>query len=64
MAGKNSYGYEHVYVAQDDNGEMIGILIAFRGDELNLLQESKIFWDTMNFFDFLSLQGSNHFMIK
>ena len=55
MAGKNSYGYEHVYIAQDDDGEMIGILVAFRGDEVNLFEESRIFWHTMNFFDFLKL---------
>jgi ribosomal protein S18 acetylase RimI-like enzyme len=55
LAGKNSYGYEHVYVAQNDSGEMIGILVAFRGDEISFIQESKIFWDTMNFFDFVKL---------
>jgi ribosomal protein S18 acetylase RimI-like enzyme len=54
IAGKNSYGYEHIYVAQDDE-EIIGILVAFKGDEVSFFEESRIFWDTMNFFDFIKL---------
>jgi ribosomal protein S18 acetylase RimI-like enzyme len=54
-AGRNSYGYEHVYVEEDPNGKMMGILVAFRGDEVKYLEETKVFWNTMGIFDFLKL---------
>ena len=39
IVGKNSYGHEHIYIGEDDNGKVIGILVAFRGDEINYLDE-------------------------
>ena len=55
MAGKNSYGHEHIYIAQDNDDRIMGILVAFRGEEVTFLEEVKIFSETMNFFDFLKL---------
>jgi ribosomal protein S18 acetylase RimI-like enzyme len=55
VAGRNSYGYEHVYVEEDLNGKIMGILVAFRGDEVKYLEETMIFWNTMGIFDFLKL---------
>jgi len=54
-SGKNSYGHEHIYIAEDDNGNIQGVLVAFRGDEIALVEEAKIFWATMTFKDFLKL---------
>lgn len=54
-AGKNCYGHEHVYMAEDEQGNVQGILVAFRGDEIKFIEESKIFKSTMNFKDFLKL---------
>ncbi len=54
-AGKNCYGHEHIYLAEDEIGKVLGILVGFRGDEINFKEEARIFWDTMNFKDFLKL---------
>ena len=54
-AGKNAYGQEHVYVAEDDNGKVLGILVAFRGDQIKYIEEARVFRDNMNFIDFLKL---------
>jgi len=53
VSGKNSYGREHVYIAEGHYGRMRGILVAFRGDEVTFIEETKVFRDNMNFFDFL-----------
>ena len=55
VAGGNSYGNEHVYTDEGHNGKIKGILVAFRGDEVKFLDEARVFWNTMNFFDFLKL---------
>ncbi len=55
IAGKNSYGHENVYIAEDSDRNIIGILVAFRGDEVTFTEETKIFRDTMNFIDFIKL---------
>jgi ribosomal protein S18 acetylase RimI-like enzyme len=55
LAGKNSYSHEHIYIAQDDDDGIMGILVGFRGDEVTLFEEIRIFSKTMNFFDFLKL---------
>jgi len=55
IAGKNSYGYEHIYIAQDNDDRIMGILVAFRGEEVTFLEEVKIFSETMNFSDFIKL---------
>lgn len=54
-AGKNCYGHEHIYIAEDENGSVQGVLVAFRGDEIGFVQEAKIFKETMNSRDFLKL---------
>jgi len=54
-SGKNSYGHEHIYIAEDENGSIQGVLVAFRGDEIGFFQEAKIFRTTMTFKDFLKL---------
>jgi ribosomal protein S18 acetylase RimI-like enzyme len=55
VAGKNCYGQEHVYVAEDEDGEILGVLVAFRGDQIKFLEEARIFRDNMNFLDFFKL---------
>jgi ribosomal protein S18 acetylase RimI-like enzyme len=55
MAGKNSYGHEHIYIEEDDNGKVRGILVAFRGDEIKYLKEFMVFKDKMEFLNFLKL---------
>jgi len=55
LSGKNSYGHDHIYIAEDENGAIQGILVAFRGDEIGFVQEAKIFRATMTFKDFLKL---------
>jgi ribosomal protein S18 acetylase RimI-like enzyme len=55
IAGKNSYGHEHIYIGEDDNTKVMGILIAFRGDEINYLEEITIFKHEMEFLNFLKL---------
>lgn len=54
-AGKNCYGHEHIYIAEDEDGTIQGVLVAFRGDEIGFVQEAKIFKATMNFKDFFKL---------
>jgi ribosomal protein S18 acetylase RimI-like enzyme len=54
-AGKNCYGKEHVYVAEDDYGKILGILVAFRGDQIKFIEEATVFKDNMNFVDFFKL---------
>jgi ribosomal protein S18 acetylase RimI-like enzyme len=55
IAGKNSYGHQNIYIGEDDNEEIMGIIIAFRGDEIKFLEEIKIFKDTMKFTNFIKL---------
>ena len=55
MAGKNSYGHEHIYIAEDHDENIMGILVAFRGDEVTFIEEGGVFMDNMNFIDFLKL---------
>ena len=55
VAGKNSYGHEHIYIAEGFDGNIMGILVAFRGDEVTLIEEGSLFMDNMNFIDFLKL---------
>jgi ribosomal protein S18 acetylase RimI-like enzyme len=55
IAGKNSYGHEHIYIGEDDNGGVMGILVAFRGDEIKYIEEIMIFKDKMEFLNFLKL---------
>lgn len=55
VAGKNSYGHENVYVAENGKGELIGVIVAFRGDEIKLFDEAAVYWKSMNFIDFIKL---------
>lgn len=55
LAGNNCYGKENLYITENQNGEIRGIIVAFRGDEIKFINEAKIFKNTMNFFDFLKL---------
>lgn len=54
-SGKNCYGHEHIYLAEDENGNIQGVLVGFRGDEIGFVQEAKIFKATMPYKDFLKL---------
>ena len=42
IAGKNSYGHEHVYIGEDNKGKIMGILVAFKGDEIKCFEETKL----------------------
>lgn len=55
MAGNNVYGYENIFVAENQSKKIIGILVAYRGDELKFKDQAKIFKTTMKFSDFLKL---------
>lgn len=55
VAGRNSYGHEHVYVAENENSELIGVIVAFRGDEIKFSDEAAVFWESMNLLDFIKL---------
>ena len=55
IAGKNSYGHEQIYIGEDDKGGVMGILVAFRGDEIKYLDEIKVFKHEMQFSNFLKL---------
>ena len=55
IAGKNSYGRENIYIGEDDNGKVMGILVAFRGDELKYFEEVKVFKREMEFLNFIKL---------
>lgn len=55
IAGKNSYGHENIYIAENENSEIIGVVVAFRGDEIKLISETKVYWNYMNFQDFIKL---------
>ena len=55
VAGKNSYGHEHIYIGEDDNGKVMGILVTFRGDEIKYFEEIKIFKQEMEFLNFIKL---------
>ncbi len=55
IAGKNSYGHEHIYIGEDDNNKVLGILVAFRGNEIKYLDEIMIFKHEMKFMNFLKL---------
>ena len=55
IAGNNSYGYENIYIGEDENGNVMGILVAFRGDEIKYLEEIRIFKREMEFLNFIKL---------
>ena len=55
VAGNNCYGKENLYITENEEGEIGGIIVAFRGDEVKFIDEAKVFMDTMNFLDFLKL---------
>jgi ribosomal protein S18 acetylase RimI-like enzyme len=55
IAGKNCYGHEHIYIGEDDNCRVMGILVAFRGDEVKYLDEIMVFKQEMKFLNFLKL---------
>ncbi len=54
-AGKNCYGYEHIHVAEDDSGDVMGILTAFRGDEIKFLEEARIYAGNIGGADFVKM---------
>jgi ribosomal protein S18 acetylase RimI-like enzyme len=53
--GKNCYGHENIYVGEDENGKIMGILVAFRGDEIKYMEEIRVFKQEMDFLNFLKL---------
>jgi len=55
IAKNNAYSHENIYVAEDDDGSVMGVLVGFRGDYLSLAKEAKIFNETLQFKDVLKL---------
>lgn len=55
IEGKNSYGHENIYIAENENNGLIGVIVAFRGDEITFVNEIKVYWNCMNFRDFVKL---------
>ncbi len=55
MSGKNCYSHENIYIGEDKYGKVMGILVAFRGDEIKYLEEFKVFKDKMEFLNFIKL---------
>ena len=55
IGGKNSYGHEQVYIGEDNKRKIMGILVAFKGDEIKCFEETKAYWNAMNFPNFLKL---------
>jgi ribosomal protein S18 acetylase RimI-like enzyme len=53
LAGGTPYGHEHIYVAEDA-GKLMGILAAYRGDEINFTGKARAFAN-VGFVDFLRL---------
>ena len=39
LAGNNCYGKENLYITENQNGEIRGIIVAFRGDEIKFINE-------------------------
>ncbi len=55
IAKNNAYSHENIYVAEDGNGDIKGVLVGFRGDEVGFIKELKVFRGTLEFKDFLKL---------
>ena len=41
IGGKNSYGHEQVYIGEDNKRKIMGILVAFKGDEIKCFEDNK-----------------------
>lgn len=55
VAGKNPYGHENIHVAEDEDGKAMGVLVAYRGDEIKFMDEVRVYRDAVNFLQFLKL---------
>lgn len=55
VAGKNAYGHENIHVAEDESGKLMGILVAYRGDEIKFLDEARAYKSLFGFPQFLKL---------
>lgn len=53
--GKNPYGHEHIKIASNGNQEVLGILTAFKGEDVKRNEAVKSYFRAVNFFDFLKL---------
>ena len=53
QVGSNSWGHEHVYIVTDDNKQIYGVLVAYRGDEISTLKDIKSYFRYLNFGDAL-----------
>ena len=53
--GKNPYGHENIQVASNGNHEVLGILTAFKGEDVRHAEEIKSYFRAVNFNDFLKL---------
>jgi ribosomal protein S18 acetylase RimI-like enzyme len=53
--GKNPYGYENIQVASNGNQEVLGILTAFKGEDVKRNEEVRSYFQAVDFNDFLKL---------
>lgn len=51
--GNNSFGYENIHVAVDEDENMLGILVAFSGRETSLWNDFKAFSKVLSLMEFL-----------
>ncbi len=52
-AGNNLFGSENIHVVSDGDGEVLGILVSFRGDEITFWKELKAHSKILDFYDLL-----------
>ena len=64
VAGNNCYGKENLYITENDEGEIGGIIVAFRGDEVKFIDEAKVFMDTMSIMTVLSHHLLNPILVN
>jgi len=53
IAGGNTLGYENIHVVSSDDNHVLGILVSFRGDEIDKREELKVIFKNFNLYDSL-----------
>ncbi|MGZ7069729.1 MAG: GNAT family N-acetyltransferase [Methanobacterium sp.] len=52
-AGNNSLGHEYVYIATDSDNHILGVLVAYTGNETHLISDLKAYFKNLNLLDAL-----------
>ena len=53
MSEKNTFSHENIHVVTDDNEEVLGILVAFKGDDMGFWDDIKAYHNILNLTAFL-----------